>query len=159
MRANESGKSGRLRWISRKASAGSRSAHGNNVHYTYDVVVGPSKFDKIRLHRVVVPAETTDFNFMKAWGVVKDSQHATIAFGLARGIRGFSGQGFGPLISSGSATAPGIGHLVRVLLKSQVAGSWVRMDVSEHSINSAAAAACSSELGGASLEAMHLVKR
>lgn len=107
----------------------------------------------------LVPAETTDVYFMKGWGVVKDSQHATIALGLARWIRGFSGQGFGPLISSGSATAPGIGHLVRVLLKSQVAGSWVRMDVSEHSINSAAAAACSSELGGASLDAMHLVKR
>lgn len=27
--------------------------HDNIVHYTYDVVVGPSKFDKIRLHRVV----------------------------------------------------------------------------------------------------------
>lgn len=52
-----------------------------------------------------------------------------------------------------------VGHSLRNLLKSQVAGSWVRMDFSEHSINSAAAAACSSELGGASLDAMHLDKR
>jgi len=131
------------------------------VHYRFDVVVGPGKFDVIRLHRVVkermprhpvrtvdgvlllpgapnffeaifmaplissvpawdrsivvflaennidvwgmdygwalVAAETTDFNFMKGWGVAKDAQHAEIALSLARQIRGITDQDFGPL--------------------------------------------------------------
>lgn len=45
----------------------------------------------------MVPAETTDFSFMKGWGVAKDSQHTEIALSLARIIRGFTGQGFGQL--------------------------------------------------------------
>jgi hypothetical protein len=45
----------------------------------------------------MVPAETTDFNAFKGWGVVKDSQHAEAALSLARVIRGFTGQDFGPL--------------------------------------------------------------
>ena len=45
----------------------------------------------------LVPAETTDFNFMKGWGVVKDTRHAEIALSLARQIRGITDQGFGPL--------------------------------------------------------------
>jgi pimeloyl-ACP methyl ester carboxylesterase len=131
------------------------------VHYCYDVVVGPGKFDVIRLHRVVkerqpyhpirtvdgvmllpglptyfegsfmgplisqvptwdrsivvflaknnldvwgmdygwalVPAQTTDFNFMKGWGVEKDTRHAEIALSLARRIRTITDQGFGRL--------------------------------------------------------------
>ena len=131
------------------------------AHYRFDVVVGPGKFDVVRLHRVVreaqphhpirtvdgvlllpgspnffeaifmaplissvpawdrsiavflaennidvwgmdyawalVPAETTDFNFMKGWGIVKDTRHTEIALSLARQIRGITDQGFGPL--------------------------------------------------------------
>jgi hypothetical protein len=131
------------------------------VHYRYDVVAGPGKFDVIRLHRVVkervphhpvrtvdgvlmllgapnsfemifapplissvpawdhsiaiflaennidvwgmdygwalVPAETTDFRFLKGWGVVKDSRHTEVALSVARQIRALTGQSAGPL--------------------------------------------------------------
>jgi hypothetical protein len=42
----------------------------------------------------LVPAETTDFKFLKGWGVVKDSRHTEIALSIARGIRVLTGQGF-----------------------------------------------------------------
>ena len=45
----------------------------------------------------LVPAETTDFDFMKGWGIEKDTQHTEIALSLARQIRGITDQGFGPL--------------------------------------------------------------
>ena len=45
----------------------------------------------------LVPAGQTDFKFMKTWGVTRDAQHAQIALALARGIRGATGQNFGPL--------------------------------------------------------------
>ena len=131
------------------------------AHYTFDVRVGPGKFDVIRLHRIVrersayrpiqtvngvlllpgspnyfeaifmtptvsqalppdhdivvylamhnidvwgmdyawslVPAETTDFAFMKNWGMAKDIQHVQIALYLARLLRATTGQGGGPI--------------------------------------------------------------
>jgi len=45
----------------------------------------------------LVPAETTDFDFMKGWGIEKDTRHTEIALSLARQIRGITDQGFGPL--------------------------------------------------------------
>jgi pimeloyl-ACP methyl ester carboxylesterase len=45
----------------------------------------------------LVPAETTDFDFMKGWGVEKDTRHAEVALSLARQIRGITDQGFDPL--------------------------------------------------------------
>ena len=129
------------------------------VDYRFDVVVGPGKFDVIRLHRIVrekhpyqpihtvgavlllpgapntfemifmepliselpawdqsvtaflaknnvdvwgmdyawalVPGSTTNFKFMKNWGIKKDAQHTEAALSLARWIRGLTGQGFG----------------------------------------------------------------
>jgi hypothetical protein len=134
---------------------------GNIAHYRFDVVVGPAKFDVIRLHRVVkeaqpfhpartvndvfllpgspnffeaifmaplisqvpawdrsiavflaennidvwgmdyawalVPAKTTNLDFMKGWGMEKDIQHTGIGLSVARQIRLITGQGFGPL--------------------------------------------------------------
>jgi len=131
------------------------------VHYRYDVVVGPGKFDRIGLHRVVrekhpwqpihtvtgllmlpggpnsvemifieplispaaawdhaitvflaknnvdvwamdyrwalVPAGTTNFKFMKRWGLQRDVDDAKIALSLARLIRGATGQGLGKM--------------------------------------------------------------
>ena len=131
------------------------------VQYRYDVVVGPGKFDRILLHRVVrekhpwqpihtvtgllmlpggpnsvemifieplispaaawdhaitvflaknnvdvwamdyrwalVPAGTTNFKFMKRWGLQRDVDDAKIALSLARLIRGATGQGLGKM--------------------------------------------------------------
>ena len=58
----------------------------------------------------LVPAETTDFSFMKGWGVAKDSQHTEIALSLARMIRGFTGQGFGQLNLLGFSYGGMIGY-------------------------------------------------
>ncbi len=41
-----------------------------------------------------VPMKTTDFAFMKDWGIEKDIDHTLKAMILARLIRGFTGQGF-----------------------------------------------------------------
>ena len=148
------------------------------VHYRFEVVVGPGKFDMIRLHRIVrekhpwqpvrtitgvllcpgapnsfeeifmepqisrvpdwdqsitaflaknnidvwgmdyrwslVPAATTNFNFMKNWGLKRDVDDAKIALSLARLIRGETGQGFGQLhllgFSYGTYIAYAIGN-------------------------------------------------
>ena len=45
----------------------------------------------------LVPASTTDFGFMKTWGLKRDVDDAKIALSLARLIRGATGQGFGQL--------------------------------------------------------------
>jgi hypothetical protein len=45
----------------------------------------------------LVPAETTDFTFMKNWGMAKDIQHVQIALYLARLLRATTGQGGGPI--------------------------------------------------------------
>jgi len=45
----------------------------------------------------LVPASTTDFKFMKSWGVERDVKDARIALSLARLIRGATGQGLGKL--------------------------------------------------------------
>lgn len=45
----------------------------------------------------LVPAETTDFNFMKNWGLERDVRDAETALSLARLIRLGTGQGFGKL--------------------------------------------------------------
>jgi len=45
----------------------------------------------------LVPAETTNLDFMKGWGMEKDIQHTGFALSLARQIRLITDQGFGPL--------------------------------------------------------------
>jgi len=44
-----------------------------------------------------VPEATTDFGFMRGWGLEKDAQHAAVAVAIARWIRSFTGQGQGPI--------------------------------------------------------------
>ncbi len=44
-----------------------------------------------------VPEETTDFSFMKGWGIAKDNREVESALSVARWIRVTTGQGFGPL--------------------------------------------------------------
>lgn len=45
----------------------------------------------------LVPAGTTDFKFMKSWGVARDVKDARNALSIARMIRGATGQGLGQL--------------------------------------------------------------
>lgn len=49
----------------------------------------------------LVPKETTDFTFMKDWGVERDARHALAAMSVARLIRGLTWQGFGRLNTLG----------------------------------------------------------
>jgi len=60
----------------------------------------------------LVPADTTDFSFMKGWGQEKDSQHTEIALSLARLLRGTTGQGFGQLNLLGFSYGGLIGYTV-----------------------------------------------
>ena len=51
----------------------------------------------IDLAWTLIPAETSNFNFMKDWGVERDADHTLAALSIARLIRGLTGQGFGRL--------------------------------------------------------------
>lgn len=51
----------------------------------------------IDLAWTMVPLETTDFSFMKNWGVRRDVNHTLAAISIARIIRGLTGQNFGPM--------------------------------------------------------------
>jgi pimeloyl-ACP methyl ester carboxylesterase len=44
-----------------------------------------------------VPYGTTDFTFLKGWGIAKDARHTEIALSIARWMRAASGQGIGPI--------------------------------------------------------------
>jgi pimeloyl-ACP methyl ester carboxylesterase len=62
----------------------------------------------------LVPAATTNFDFMKSWGLKRDVDDAKIALSLAHLIRGATGQGFGKLhllgFSYGTYIAYAIGN-------------------------------------------------
>jgi pimeloyl-ACP methyl ester carboxylesterase len=45
----------------------------------------------------MVPDDTTDFSFMEGWGYEKDADHTLQAMGIARTVRGMTGQGFSAL--------------------------------------------------------------
>lgn len=49
----------------------------------------------IDLAWTLVPETTSDFSFMKDWGVERDVDHTLAALSIARLIRGLTGQGFG----------------------------------------------------------------
>lgn len=51
----------------------------------------------IDLAWTLVPLETTDFNFMKDWGVQHDVNHTLAAISIVRLVRGLTGQHFGPI--------------------------------------------------------------
>ncbi|MDH3709914.1 MAG: hypothetical protein OER04_08510 [Cyclobacteriaceae bacterium] len=51
----------------------------------------------IDLAWTLVPLETSDFSFMKDWGVERDVDHTLKAMAIARLVRGLSGQGFDQL--------------------------------------------------------------
>ncbi len=57
----------------------------------------------------MVPNSTTDFSFMEGWGYEKDASHTIQAMGIARLVRGMTGQGFSSLnllgFSSGNTVA------------------------------------------------------
>ena len=48
----------------------------------------------IDLAWTLVPLETTDFSFMKGWGMERDVDHTLAAMTIARLIRGLTGQGY-----------------------------------------------------------------
>lgn len=60
----------------------------------------------------LVPAETTDFNFMKDWGLERDAQDAQIALALAREIRLVTGQGIGQLNLLGFSWGGIVGYTI-----------------------------------------------
>lgn len=57
----------------------------------------------------MVPNSTTEFGFMEGWGYEKDASHTLQAMGIARLVRGITGQGFSGLnlfgFSSGNTVA------------------------------------------------------
>jgi len=64
----------------------------------------------IDLAWTLVPPETTDFEFMKDWGVERDVDHTLAAMSIARLIRGLTGQGFGKLNLLGFSYGVGVAY-------------------------------------------------
>jgi len=60
----------------------------------------------------LVPPGTTDFRFMKTWGLQRDVDDTKIALSLARMIRGATGQGFGQLNLFGFSYGTWVGYSV-----------------------------------------------
>ena len=58
----------------------------------------------------LVPLETTDFTFMKDWGVVRDVDHTLAAMSVARLIRGLTGQGLGRMNLLGYSYGVGVAY-------------------------------------------------
>ena len=58
----------------------------------------------------LVPLETTDFTFMKDWGIERDVDHTLAAMSVARLIRGLTGQGFGRMNLLGYSYSVGIAY-------------------------------------------------
>jgi hypothetical protein len=148
--------------------------YGDIAYYQWTVQVGPGRYDRIRLHRVVreqrpyhpastaqavmflpglptyfvglyippaisqscardhsiaiflakngidvwgmdyrwalVPGQTTDFRFMKRWGVSRDVEDAQIALTIAREMRGDGIRPAGPLFVSGLSYGAGVSY-------------------------------------------------
>jgi len=64
----------------------------------------------IDLAWTLVPPTTTDFEFMKDWGVERDIDHTLAAMSIARLIRGLTGQGFGKLNLLGFSYGVGVAY-------------------------------------------------
>jgi pimeloyl-ACP methyl ester carboxylesterase len=60
----------------------------------------------------LVPAETTNFNFMKDWGVAQDAQDTEIALSIARFMRDWTGQDYSPLHLLGFSWGGIVGYSV-----------------------------------------------
>ena len=60
----------------------------------------------------LVPAATTDFTFMRDWGLGREIQDAEKGLAVARSIRASTGQGFGKLSLSGFSYGVPIAYLV-----------------------------------------------
>ncbi len=58
----------------------------------------------------LVPRETTDFSFMKDWGVERDVDQALAGMSIARLIRGLTGQGLGRLNLLGYSYGVGVAY-------------------------------------------------
>lgn len=60
----------------------------------------------------LAPAETTDFHFLKGWGLSKDIEHSQIALAFARTMRGITGQGMGPIHLGGLCSGGAIAYAI-----------------------------------------------
>ncbi len=58
----------------------------------------------------LVPAATTDFTFMKNWGIKTDAQDLGVALTVARGVRLATGNGFGKMLLLGWSRGGQIGY-------------------------------------------------
>lgn len=58
----------------------------------------------------LVPEETTDFTFMKDWGIERDVDHTLSAVAIARLIRGLTGQGFDRMNLLGFSYSVSVGY-------------------------------------------------
>lgn len=58
-----------------------------------------------------IPEETTDFSFLKGWGVMKDAKHTLASMSIARFLRGLTGQGFGRMNLLGFSYGAGVAYV------------------------------------------------
>jgi hypothetical protein len=66
----------------------------------------------IDLRWVNVPASTTNFAFMRDWGIEQDARDVSLALGAARAVRFVTGEGFDPMTLLGWSRGGIIGYAV-----------------------------------------------
>jgi hypothetical protein len=109
-------------WVPARSSKGILLAHGDIWSFRAAFLADPAHSIPVFLAQngvdvwgidfrwTLVPATTTDFSFMKDWGIETDAHDLGVALGVARGVRFATGSGFGKLLLLGWSRGGQIGY-------------------------------------------------
>lgn len=109
-------------WVPAHSSKGILLAHGDVWNFRSAFLTDPAHSTPVFLAQngvdvwgidfrwTLVPASTTDFSFMKNWGIQTDAKDLGVALGVARGIRFATGSGFGKMLLLGWSRGGQIGY-------------------------------------------------
>lgn len=109
-------------WVPAHSSKGILLAHGDVWNFRSAFLTDPAHSIPVFLAQngvdvwgidfrwTLVPASTTDFSFMKNWGIQTDAKDLGVALGVARGIRFATGSGFGKMLLLGWSRGGQIGY-------------------------------------------------
>jgi hypothetical protein len=109
-------------WVPARSSRGILLAHGDIWSFRTAFLTDPAHSLPVFLARngvdvwgidfrwTLVPASTTDFSFMKNWGINTDAHDLGVALGVARSVRYATRSGFGKLFLLGWSRGGQIGY-------------------------------------------------
>ena len=109
-------------WVPAHSPKGILLAHGDVWNFRAAFLTDPAQSLPVFLARngvdvwgidfrwTLVPASTTDFSFMKNWGIQTDVHDLGVALGVARGVRFATGSGLGKMLLLGWSRGGQIGY-------------------------------------------------